>query len=142
MADPANFFRDYQQMNEALERLKRFDGGGGDGYDGDMEARVAKLEDFVVDARERLTKIETRLDQTATKSDLTSETGGIRTEMHKGFSDMIKWVVGTAIVLGATGITVMTFVLNNATPKAPAAQAAPIIIQVPAQAPPPTSPAK
>ena len=112
--------------------------------DGDMEARIAKLEEFVVDARERLTKMETRLDQTATKADLTDKVGGLQVEMHKGFgeihkgqSDLIKWVVGTALVLGAMAITIMTFVLNNAVPKAivaPTTQQAPIIIQVPPQA--------
>lgn len=106
-------------------RFPPLDKGGGPPEDGDMDARVAKLEEFVVDARDRLMKIETRLDATATKADL-----------HEGFNGMIKWVVGTAVVLGATAITVMTFVLNNAVPKAPAAQPAPIVIQVPSQAPP------
>lgn len=99
-----------------IERLERsIDNSGGPPHDGGMEARVAKLEEFVVDTRERLTKIETRLDQTATKSDI----GDIRVDMHKGFVDMTKWVVGTAIGMGAAGIVVMTFVLNNAVPKAP-----------------------
>ena len=113
-----------------IERLERsIDNSGGPPHDGDMEARVTKLEEFVVDARERLTKMETRLDQTATKSDI----GDIRVDMHKGFVDMTKWVVGTAVGMGAAGIVVMTFVLNNAVPKAPAApptqlQPQPIII--------------
>ncbi|CDG83726.1 hypothetical protein GJA_3100 [Janthinobacterium agaricidamnosum NBRC 102515 = DSM 9628] len=92
-----------------------------------MEARIAKLEEFVVDTRERLTKIETRLEQTATKSDI----GDIRVDMHKGFVDMTKWVVGTAVGMGAAGIVVMTFVLNNAVPKSTAplpAQPQPIMI--------------
>jgi phage shock protein A len=75
-----------------------------------MEARIARLEESVVDIRERLTAIETRLDQTATKTDLAD----LKVAMRKGFADMIKWVVGTAIVLGATGITVITFVLDHA----------------------------
>lgn len=105
------------------------DNGGGPPHDGDMEARVAKLEDFVIDARERLVKIETSLDQTATKSDL-----------HEGFNGMIKWVVGTAIVLGATAVTVMTFVLNNAASKPASAQPAPIIINIPQPAAAPSAP--
>jgi hypothetical protein len=96
-----------------------------------MEARVEKLEEFVVEAWNRLTKIETRLDQTATKADL----AGLEARMHKGFAEMIRWVVGSAIVLGATAITVITFVLNYATPprnlSAPLAQPAPIVIQLP-----------
>lgn len=84
-----------------------------------MEARIAKLEEFATDAKERLVKLESRLEQTATKADLNEKVGALQVEMHKGFSDMVKWVVGTAIVLGGTAITVMTFVLNNASPKTP-----------------------
>ena len=70
---------------------------------------------------ERLMRIETRLDQTATKAD-----------MHELEATIIKWIVGTVSGLGVAGITVMTFVLNNPTPKpAPTAAAAPIIITVP-----------
>jgi hypothetical protein len=107
------------------------DKGGEPPDDGVMEERIAKLEEFVVDARDRMTRIETRLDQTATKADL-----------HEGFNGMIKWVVGTAGFFGAAAITVMTFVLNNATPKAPPASPAPIIIQIPSQAPAPQAPQK
>jgi len=41
-----------------------------------MEARIAKLEDFAADTRERLVKIETRLEQTATKADLANAVDG------------------------------------------------------------------
>jgi len=43
-------------------------GGGGD--NGGMEIRVQALEQTMIDVRERLVRIETRLDQTATKGDL------------------------------------------------------------------------
>lgn len=123
------------------ERVKRlhdadrtsFDGGGGGGYDDGMDARVKKLEELAEQSRTelreidvRLTKIEARLDQTATRSDVTDAVNG-----------QIKWIVGTAVALGASAITVMTFVLNNAVPKPltqPAAQPTPIIITVPATA--------
>lgn len=95
-----------------------------------MEARVIKLKEFVTDACERLVKIDTRLDgidtRMATKADL-----------HESANSIIKWMVGTAAVIAAAFITVMTFVLNNAVPKAPSAQPAPIIIQVPTPTTPP-----
>lgn len=112
-----------------------FDGPGGGGYDGDMESRLTKLEEFASDAKERLVKIETRLEQTATRGDL-----------HEQTSTMVKWIVGTVSGLGIAGITIMTFVLNNATPKAQAVQAAPpapIVIyaqSAPSAAPPATTP--
>jgi len=110
-------------------------GGGEPPYDAGMEARIAKLEDFVVDARERLTKMETRLLETATKADLSDLKG----DMHKGTNDTIKWIVGTAVVLMGLGITIITFVLNNAVPKSSAPQVAPnpIIITVPTPMPAP-----
>lgn len=101
--------------------------GGGPPYDGEMEARVAKLEEFVVEARAelrtidvRLGKMEARLDVTATKADLQDSANA-----------MIKWIVATAALLGAAAITVMSFVLNNATPKAIPAALPPIVISVP-----------
>ncbi|MRW89460.1 hypothetical protein GJ699_05640 [Duganella sp. FT80W] len=92
-----------------------------------MEARVEKLEDFATETRDRLVKIESRLEQTA------ANVSALQVEMHKGFAEIIKWMVGIAIALGATGITVITFVLNNATPKAPAQP--PIVIYTSAQPP-------
>ena len=69
-----------------------------------MEDRIVKLEEFAAETRERLSRIETRLEQTATKADL-----------QEAIASMIKWVAAIAVMLGATAITVMTFVLNNAT---------------------------
>lgn len=85
-----------------------------------MEDRIAKLEEFAVDARERLARIEARLDQTASKADLQ--------ELE---ARLIKWLVGTLVGAAVTAITVMTFVLNNAVPKAQPAQPAPIVIYLP-----------
>lgn len=82
-----------------------------------MKTRIAALETCADDAKERLVKIETRLDQTATKSDL-----------HEMASSVIKWIAGTAAGLGVAGITVMTFALNNAAPKTLPSVPAPIVI--------------
>jgi hypothetical protein len=107
-------------------------GGGGGPHDGDMEARIAKLEAIAEKTSERLGTLESDVavikTTMATKSDLT-----------QGFADTVKWMVGTAIGIGVAAITVGTFVLNNASPKAPAAQAQPpIIINVPSAAAPAT----
>ena len=92
-----------------------------------MEDRVVKLEEFAADTRDRLARIETRLDgieaRMATKADLADLA-----------STMVKWIVGAVSGLGIAGITVMTFVLNNATPKAFSAPPAPVIINVPTPA--------
>jgi len=111
-------------------------GDSGDPPDnGSMEARVVALEEFAKDARDRLVRIEGKLDHAATKADLSDAITG-----------QIKWMVGTAAVLGAAAISVMTFVLNNAIPRPPSSPAAivqppqqpPIIINVPAPVVPTT----
>lgn len=93
-------------------------------YDGGMEARMSAVEQAVV-------RLDAILPTLATKAELAE----LRSEVHNGFSDQTKWIVGTGFAGIAVFITVMTFVLNNAAPKpqtaAQAPQQAPIIINVP-----------
>ncbi len=101
-----------------------------------MEERVKKLEDGQHELKTQLVRIDTRLDHIetvmATKADLAESS-----------SSIIKWIVGTALVISGTAVTVMTFVLNNATPKALAAPQQPIVIYAPsAQPQPPPPPGK
>jgi len=49
---------------------RRIDRGGGGGDDGRMEARISALEGAHLETRDRLARIETRLDHMATKADL------------------------------------------------------------------------
>lgn len=59
--------------------------------------------------------------------------------LHKSTADTVKWVAGTVLALGVIGISLMTFLLNNVAPKAPAAAPTPIIIYAqPTPAAPPT----
>jgi len=105
--------------------------GGGDGHeppkDTELHARVARLEATVA----------TKADIADLRSDMHQATGNLRSELHKAVSDLIKWIVGTLFVAVALCVTLMTFVLNNATPKANPAPMAPIIIQMPGPAQPP-----
>lgn len=90
------------------------------GYDDGMEKRIAAIEQDVVVIKSNY----------VTKADLTASV-----------NSLIKWIVGTAIALGAAGITVITFVLNYATPRLPAAQQQPIVIYA-QPAPSPIPPAR
>ncbi|CAP41291.1 hypothetical protein [Bordetella petrii] len=65
--------------------------GGGD--NDDMEPRVKALEDAMVTVRDRLTKIETRLDNMPTKADLSD---AVHTQT--------KWVIGIGFALMMAGI--------------------------------------
>ena len=66
--------------------------GGGDPPGDDMEARVRALETAIPDIRERLVRVETKLDSVekhgATKADLATME-----------STLIKWFVGTAFAM-------------------------------------------
>ena len=54
-----------------------------------MEARIIALEEFAVDARDRLARIETRLDTFATKADLHSELHGLTWRLFGGASALV-----------------------------------------------------
>lgn len=100
------------------DHVRRVADGGGPPHDGGMDARIAKLEAIIPTL--------------ATKADV-----------EKASHDVTKWVVGTMV--GGVGlfIVIMTFVLNNAVPKAappPAPAPAPIVIQVPAASAPAAPP--
>ncbi|NNM81169.1 MAG: hypothetical protein HKL98_00990 [Burkholderiales bacterium] len=91
-------------------------------YDGRisrLERDVAVLKGDVSVLRSDVSEIKASVPFLATK-----------TEASEMKASLIQWIIGTAIALGATAITVMAFVLNNATPKVAAPQQ-PIIINVP-----------
>lgn len=91
--------------------------GGGD--DGDMEARLTALE----------TKWDTVVPTLATKSDMAE----LRVEIHKMDASIKTWMIATviALFLGFSGLffTVTSGLKSGAA--APAAQQAPVIINVP-----------
>ncbi|MBU9496241.1 hypothetical protein [Burkholderia multivorans] len=79
------------------------DTGGGGGDDGHMEARIAALEAANIETRERLARIETRLDSVATKSDLSAALANI----EKSFAGVEKSLHAlTWRILGGCGLLV------------------------------------
>ena len=54
-----------------------------------MKARIIALEEFAVDARDRLARIETRLDTFATKADLHRELHGMTWRLFGGASALV-----------------------------------------------------
>jgi len=69
------------EAEELLDRIRRapppprppIDTRHGSGDDGAMEARISALEGANIDTRDRLARIETRLDSVATREDLHKE---------------------------------------------------------------------
>jgi uncharacterized coiled-coil protein SlyX len=100
-----------QRMDRFEGRMDRFEG------------RMDRLDKHVNETRLEIQSMNVRLaqlDHMATKSDL-----------QQAINSMVKWVVGSMLGAGVAGVTIMTFVLNNATPKVAPASPAPIIIQLP-----------
>lgn len=125
---------DIRQLHEAREKAKAIpvDGGGEPPHNGDMDARLAKLEALIPTLSTKEEVVKLRGETREGFADVRAAIETVRTDMHKGTAEIIKWMVGLTFGLGATAIVVMTFVLNNATPKAPTASAQqPIIINVP-----------
>lgn len=77
-------------------------------------------------------------------AELRTDFAKMQSEMHKNTTDLIKWGIVTALGFATATIAILTFVINNAVPKAPAAavsQPAPIVITVPAPVSPQSPPA-
>lgn len=75
------------------------DKGGTGGDDGRMEARLKALEDANLETRDRLARIETRLDAFATKADL-----------HEALHALTWKIVGSCALLVAATYTVVKYV--------------------------------
>ena len=93
----------------------------------------------------RLETIETRIDArlSSIENVIATKFAEFDAKLQKANADTIKWVAGTVIAIGAVGLTLMTFLINNASPRI--APAPPIVITVPSHesaAPPPPVPGR
>ncbi|MFJ2456880.1 hypothetical protein ACIOWK_35295 [Pseudomonas protegens] len=97
-------------MEARAARLKAISGGrGGGGGDG-LEARVVALEKASQDIREKLVRVETKLEAlektTATKTDIAD----LKTAIAEGFTSQTKWFISTAIALAVIAFTAAKFI--------------------------------
>jgi hypothetical protein len=85
-------------------------GSSGSADNSPMEARIGKLEDFAQDTRDRLVRIESRMDAFATKDDVSN----LRIDMHKEFTaqtwKFVTWMTGICTAL----IAATYFIANHA----------------------------
>ncbi|TAM51353.1 MAG: hypothetical protein EPN57_19105 [Paraburkholderia sp.] len=78
----------------------RFDKGGGGGDDGATDARISSLEAANHDTRDRLARIETRLNTVATRADLLDMKAALHLEINAQAWKLVTFVCsfGTALV--------------------------------------------
>ncbi|UXH76331.1 hypothetical protein [Roseateles amylovorans] len=58
------------------------------------------------------TKWRTVIPTLATKADLSDLEGRLRAEMHKGFGEMQRWVIGTTLASVAAFVSVVALILS------------------------------
>lgn len=84
-------------------RPPRVDKTEGGGDDGGMEARLKALEDANLETRDRLARIETRMDSFATKEDVAQVRTALHQEINAQTWKFITWTTTIGIALiGAT----------------------------------------
>lgn len=112
-------------------RLRKLEGvapPGGGGDNTGMEARIAKLEDFAQDTRERLTRVETKLDH------IEQEVGQTKWWLIGATLTIILTVIGTVVGTGI-GIQQMTVTTFQAASQQAQPTPQPVVINVPATPP-------
>lgn len=86
------------------------DNGGGGTGDSGLEKRVEALEKALPDLRERLVRVETRLERMATTDDLRALKGEIATELHKALNDQTWRVIGAICVIAGLAFTAAKYI--------------------------------
>lgn len=104
--------------------------GGGGGYDDGMDTRITKLENFAEDAKQRLARVETKLDH------IDKEVSSFKWWLFGAVLTVVLTVIGTVVGtgVGIQQMTVSTFQAAGAQAQtaSPTPQPTPIVIQIPA----------
>ena len=120
-----NFLELLSQFNSLPEKETTHDGGNGGGHNGGMDStRIIRLEEFADDAKQRLTRVETKLDN------IEKEVSNFKWWVVAQIVAAIVTVVGTSIAIQQ--MTVSTFQAAGAQAQSPQQASTPnIIINVP-----------
>lgn len=89
-----------------------------------MNDRITKLEAFSAEVLRRFDGLESRMGRLASRMDRLE---ALLISTKDDVNNAVKWIVGVMLAISMAAFTIITFVLNNATPKvAPVPQ--PIVI--------------
>lgn len=122
----ADFAHDLDAQRRLRDIERKMANGGGPPHNDDMNtARIIKLEEFAEDAKQRLTRVETKLDH------IEKEVSSFKWWLLGAIITILLTVLGTGI--GIQQMTVSTFQAAGA--QSQPAQQPPIIINVPAAQP-------
>ncbi|WP_303230468.1 hypothetical protein [Comamonas kerstersii] len=137
MAEPAHDFSAYKRLKALEDQIQSYAGGGNGGDNDEMNtARIIKLEEFAEDAKQRLTRVETRLEH------IDREVSNVKWWIIGAVLTIVLTTVATVIGtgVGIQQMTVSTFQAAGAQNQPAPAQQQPIIINVPAAAATPAAP--
>lgn len=92
------------------DRSTSSDHTGGNGGGSDLEARVAALEKVAVEIREKLVRVETKLESLEKHSASKADIADLKTSIADGFTSQTKWFISTAIALAVIAFTAAKFI--------------------------------
>jgi hypothetical protein len=98
MANVHDFHSSIEEQQAAVDRMRRFDKGGGPPHDGDMEARISKLETIAEKTEKDLADIRVDLVKANGKMDEFFKHYATKADVMDAKNSVIMWVV-SAILL-------------------------------------------
>ena len=93
-----------------------------------METQIAQIDQYVSDTRRHLERIDARQEKAATKADLALLKQELDTMLYRTGTELIVWMAAIAAGVSFVTISVISFVVNNASAKAPPQPPTPIVI--------------
>ncbi|MEZ2740894.1 hypothetical protein [Comamonas jiangduensis] len=122
-----------EELTASFEKLSSektsYANGGSGGYDDGMDTRITKLENFAEDAKQRLARVETKLDH------IDKEVSSFKWWLFGAVLTVVLTVIGTVVGtgVGIQQMTVSTFQAAGAQAQTAnhTPQPAPIVIQIP-----------
>jgi hypothetical protein len=73
------------------------------------EARIAKLEDFVIETRDRLARGETKVGLSALRGEMAGGLSGLRAELHAQCAAQTRWMIANSVATVGMVVAALKF---------------------------------